>query len=73
MELGNFFEADSRLVGQEIPRLLWNLNVHYRVLKSPPPVPVPNKLTPVHTLIPYFPNIHFTIILPYTSVSFINI
>jgi len=28
-------EADSRSVGQDIRRLLWNQNIHYRVLKRP--------------------------------------
>jgi hypothetical protein len=31
-------EANSCSVNQEIPRLLWNLEVYYRVHKSQPPI-----------------------------------
>jgi hypothetical protein len=35
MEQRPYYEANSRLAGQKIPRLLWNQLVHYRVHKSP--------------------------------------
>jgi hypothetical protein len=58
-----------RSAGQEIPRLLWNPNIHYPVHKSSPPAPVLSQMKPIHTLQTCFPNIHLNIILQSTPKS----
>jgi hypothetical protein len=62
MEQGSWI-ADSYSPSHEIPRHLWNKKIHCRVHNSPPPVPIPRQLNPIHTLTSYFYKIHFNIIL----------
>jgi len=64
----SFWEANRFAASQEIPRNLWYLNVHYRIYKSPPTVPILSQINPVHAP-SHFLKIHVNIILPSNSES----
>ena len=69
MEQSPSWEANRFTASQEIPRILWNPKVHYRIHKCLPTVPVLGQLDPVHTPTSYFLKVHHDIILPPTSGS----
>jgi hypothetical protein len=49
MEKSHSWEANRFSASQEIPRILWNPKVHYRVHKCLPPVLVLSSIRAVHT------------------------
>jgi len=62
-------EANIQPADQEIPRLICNPKVHYRVQKSAPHVFALSQMHPVHNFPPCFPKTYFNIIFTSTSVS----
>ena len=64
------WEANRFSASQEIPRILWNPKVHYRIRNSPPPVPIVSQVNPVVVSPSHFLQIRFHIILPSASFSF---
>jgi len=58
VEQSSTWETKSFSANQEIPRSLWNINVHYRSHKSPPLVPNLGHSNPVHASPSHFMNIH---------------
>jgi hypothetical protein len=64
MEQSPSWEANRFAASQEIPLLLWNPKVYYRIHQYPQPVSILSQRNPVQTPTTYFLKIHLNIILP---------
>jgi hypothetical protein len=69
MELSPYSEAANCSVTQEFTSILRNPEIHYRIHKIPPLVPILRQITPLHTTSSYLSNIYFNMILPMSTPS----
>ena len=68
------WEANRFSASQEIPNILWNAKVHYRIHKSRRHVPTLSQLDPVHTSTSHFLNIHkWTCPIPAPNIPLPNL
>jgi hypothetical protein len=61
MKLSSSREAANCAATQELPSILWNLKVHYRVHMSPPLVPILSQINQIHTIPTYLSKINLVL------------
>jgi hypothetical protein len=66
-EMSPSWEAANCAATQELPSILWNPKVQYRVHKSLPLVPTLSHISPIHTIPSYLSKIHFNIAHSHSS------
>jgi hypothetical protein len=64
------WKANGSSASLEIPQILWNPKVHYRVHNSLPLAPFLSQINPVHALTSHLFKANFNIIIPSTPKSF---
>ena len=62
-------ETNRFLASAEVPRILWNLKIHYRIHKCPSHVRILSQIDPVHALTSLLLKIHPNTFLPPTPGS----
>jgi hypothetical protein len=68
-ELSPSWRAANCAVSQELPSILWNPKVQYRVHKSRPLVPIMSHINLIYSIPSYLSKIHFNIVHPSTFWS----
>ena len=66
---GFFFRSHNSTPSQEIPRILGNSMIRYRICNSPPLVPVLSQINPVYVLLSAFFKVHIKILLTHMSAK----
>jgi hypothetical protein len=66
-ELSPSWGATNCAATQELPSILWNPKVQYRVHRSPSLVPILSHINPIHTIPSYLSKIYFNFVHGLTS------
>jgi hypothetical protein len=66
MEQSPSWEANSSSAVQQIPSILCNTKVHYRIHKRSSPLPIVSQINPLHVSPSHFLKTRYNIILPPT-------
>ena len=69
MEQSPSWEASRSSANPEVPRVLWNPELHCRIRKRPPDFPIQSQISPVHAFPSHFLKNHFNIIFSSTLWS----